>query len=211
MMGNTFRSLAAIALACVAACSGDGDSDDLTGRWEAESGPIQSLLEFFPDGRFAEYMGSDPGSTDRGTYTARDGTLTLVFDEELDDNDLMISWRVTTSFWTDGDVLHVSFASPDHDGDGVVGTWREKSTREIKRSDGTKETEVYEVVTTFDADGTVTQELFFDGRSDNAYAGTYMVSSGAIVFEWLEEPGPLTLPLVDRRLGGSTYVRVTAD
>jgi hypothetical protein len=34
MMGNRLGSFVAIALTCVAACSGSGDDVDLTGRWE---------------------------------------------------------------------------------------------------------------------------------------------------------------------------------
>lgn len=235
MMSRGFRLFAAIALTCMTACSssaggpidgsaggpidgsagdpvdgsvdGSVDDVDLTGRWEGTT--IEDPLEFFPDGRFITYKGGDESNTDEGTYTARDGILALTFEEEPDEDDTIISVRLALPFWTDGSTLQFGFASPEHDGDAVVGTWRLFFTRETTRLDGSVETEMNEIVTRLAADGAATQETFLDGVSERVDTGTYTVVDGAILFEW--PTGAVRSGLRDRRLGGSTMLRVTAD
>jgi hypothetical protein len=72
------------------------------------------------------------------------------------------------------------------------------------------ETEVTEIVTSLASDGTATEERFINGMSGRVDTGTYTVTDGAILFEW-PLAGTARRGLRDRRLGGSTYVRVMAD
>jgi len=195
--------LMTVALAFVAACSGDEDDIGLTGRWEAVSS--QSAYEFLPDGRFVQDIQTMDGTrTRQGTYTASDGLLTLRYDEEPGAEEYRM--RLATPFWTDGDTLEMSFLSPDHDSDAIAGTWRSQLITDTRRSDGTVTTNVVEIVNEYAADGTVVEEYLINGTSDFTHARTYTVTDGAVVIDWPEQDS-VTRTLRDRRLASDDYVR----
>lgn len=196
--------LTAGALALCAACSGDGDDPGLTGRWHGLTG--EDDIELFAGGRFAEY---EAERTLEGDYTAEGGILTLAYDESPRNGAFVRPIRVEMPFWTDGDTLLVQFASPDHAGDDVAGTWRMRMTLGFAREDGSLQTQVFEVVTELAPGGTAVEEVFIGGTSQGAETGTYTVMGGEIRIAWDAAGGSLvqSRALQGRRLGGITYVR----
>lgn len=187
-----------------AACSGD-DAPDLTGRWELPMS--RDAYEFFADDRFVvEIEAQDGIITREGTYATSGGQLTLSYDGDHSSPGSLR--RATMSVWTDGDTLEMAFAAPDHDGDAIVGTWRSTLTLEVTDLDDVEavEEQVLEVVTTFEDDGTVSEDFFVNGLDGEPLTGIYTVAGGAVDITW---DGELTdrRYLSDRRMGTPAFVR----
>lgn len=204
-------SFTAVALALLPACSGEDIDDHLSGRWQRSSGNEEMFpgdaFEFFPDGRFLE---EEQGETFEGSYTTRDGILTLEYDEPSAIGYEIRPVRAEMPYWSDGDALQVMFSSPEHGGDDVADTWRVATAQSYLDADGSMTSDVIERVTKLGADGTASTEVFRDETSTGIARGTYTLSDGAIHFIWSDEDGDAvqSRDLRDRRLGGSGYVRV---
>lgn len=195
--------LSTVALAFVAACSGGGDTVDLTGRWQTPAS--RDELEFLPGDRFVITVETPEGVvTQQGTYTARDGVMTLFYDQEPTVEGALV--RASGPFWTDGDTLETVFYSPDHDTDAIVGTWRWENSVDIAYADGTIQTTETEYVAELAADGTVVEETFRNGVSERAREGTYTVSDDEVTILW---SGGFTevFTVRDRRMASLVYVR----
>lgn len=195
-------SFIVVALALVAGCSGEGDDSNLVGRWIHAVG---NEMEFSSDGRVTS---SAWGAMSGGSYTARDGILTI----EIEKSGIEFPEaprHQAVPYWTDGDTLQVLFASPDHGGDDIAGTWRREIVMGFAQPDGSVSFEASEVVTDFAADGTVIEQAFNDGIQEEPDTGTYTVTDGAIRFTWERGDNDLVevRDLRDGRMGGLTYVR----
>lgn len=120
----------------------------------------------------------------QGTYTARDGLLTLFYEHEPSRDGAVA--RVVGPFWTDGDALEVAFFSPDHDGDDIAGTWRSEIVVDVAFADGTIQTTETEYVIEFAADGTVAEERFTNGIQEGSTDGTYTATGDEAILQWEE-------------------------